>query len=54
MMLRYAESDMADGKRKTTTWKVADGKGNLCSGELYWICLWFGGVRGKDIDVELR
>jgi hypothetical protein len=45
---------MAVGKRKTTSWKVADGKGNLCSGDVYWICRWFVGASGKDADVELR
>jgi hypothetical protein len=38
---------MAAGKRKTTTEKVEDGKGNLTDGERYWIWRWFGGVRGK-------
>jgi len=55
MMLRYEDSDMAGGKRKTTTWKVEDGKGNLWSGERYWIWRWFGGVRGKvGVLVEVR
>jgi hypothetical protein len=54
MMFRYAASDIAEGKRKTTTWKKEEGKGNLCVGDRYWICRWLGGVRGKDVLVERR
>jgi len=53
-MLRYAASDMPHGKRKTTTWKVEDGKGNLWRDERYWIWRWLGGDRGKEALVEER
>ena len=38
----------AVGKRKTTTWKVEEGKGNLRVGERCWTWRWFGGVWGKE------
>lgn len=41
---------MAGGKRKTTRWKVEDGKGNFVRGVGWWIWRWFGGVRGKVVE----
>jgi hypothetical protein len=45
---------MAGGKRKTTRWKVEDGKGNLWNGERCWIWRWFGGLSGREVLVEVR
>lgn len=39
MRFRYAASDIAVGNRKTTTWKLEEGKGNLEVGLVYWTCL---------------